>query len=93
MVMVCTVERTWGMVDAHLGGWQADMPSELWSLNTKLAGESFDTYLAMGQLGCDIDQKDDFHIPGMVHKLLAGCGLKPFLEVLSIVDMGLGIDR
>jgi hypothetical protein len=29
----------------------------------------------------------------MVHKLLAGCGLKPFLGVIGIVDMGLGIDR
>jgi hypothetical protein len=47
----------------------------------------------MGRLGRDIDRKDDFHIPGMVHKLLGGCGLMPFLGVLGIVDMGLGIDR
>lgn len=44
-------------------------------------------------MGCDIDRKDDSHIPGMVHKLLAGCALKPFLRVLGIVDNGLGIDR
>jgi hypothetical protein len=47
----------------------------------------------MGRLGCDIDRKYDFHIPGMVHKLLAGWGLKPFLGVFGIVDMGFGIDR